>query len=224
VLAVVSHDLRNPLNAVLLGAVILDDYSDPERWTERDRQQIRAIRSSAEQMTALIHDLVEVVALEAGTRIMQAGRLEPAKAIRSAAEMYEGLAAEKGVALHVPRCDVPDVHADRARVLQVLSNLVGNALKFTPPGGEVTVIAERAGDAVVFRVADTGEGIAPEHLPRLFDRFWQAERGTRTGLGLGLAIAKGIVEAHGGRIWAESEPGRGSSFYFTLPVFKSAES
>jgi PAS domain S-box-containing protein len=221
VLAVVSHDLRNPLNAVLLGAVILDDYSDPARWTDRDRQQIRAIRSSAEQMTALIHDLVEVVALEAGTRMMQADRLEPAKAIRSAAEMYVGLAAEKGVALHVPRCDVPDVHADRARVLQVLSNLVGNALKFTPPGGEVTVVAERSGSQVAFRVADTGEGIAPEHLPRLFDRFWQAERGNRTGLGLGLAIAKGIVEAHGGRIWAESEPGRGSSFFFTLPVFTS---
>ncbi|HEU4559747.1 MAG TPA: ATP-binding protein [Longimicrobium sp.] len=223
VLAVVSHDLRNPLNAVLLGAVILDDYSDPDRWTERDRQQIRAIRSSAEQMTSLIHDLVEVVALEAGTRMMQAARLEPAKAIRSAAEMYEGLAAEKGVALQVPRCDVPDVQADRARVLQVLSNLLGNALKFTPPGGEVTVVAERAGDAVAFRVADTGEGIAPEHLPRLFDRFWQAERGNRKGLGLGLAIAKGIVEAHGGRIWAESEPGRGSSFHFTLPVFRSPE-
>ncbi|HET7461986.1 MAG TPA: ATP-binding protein [Longimicrobium sp.] len=219
VLAVVSHDLRNPLNAVLLGAVILDDYSDPERWTERDRQQIRAIRSSAEQMTSLIHDLVEVVALEAGTRVMQTARLEPARTIRSAAEMYTGLAAEKGVLLRVERCEVPDVAGDRARVLQVLSNLLGNALKFTPAGGEVSVCAERSGDAVVFRVADTGDGIAPEHLPRLFDRFWQADPANRTGLGLGLAIAKGIVDAHGGRIWAQSEPGRGSTFCFTLPVF-----
>jgi len=220
VLAVVSHDLRNPLNAVLLGAVILDDYSEPDRWNERDLRQIRAIRSSAEQMTTLIHDLVEVVALESGTRVMQAGRLEPLKAIRSVAEMYEGLAAENGVAMAVPPCDVPDVRADRARVLQVLSNLVGNALKFTPAGGTVAVTAETSGEAVVFHVADTGEGICPEHLPRLFDRFWQAERGDRKGLGLGLAIAKGIVEAHGGRIWAESTPGQGSTFSFTLPVFR----
>jgi signal transduction histidine kinase len=171
-------------------------------------------------MTTLIHDLVEVVALEAGTRDMQAHRLEPAKAIRSVAEMYLGLAAEKGVAVEVPPCEVPDVRADRARVLQVLSNLVGNALKFTPAGGTVTVTAEAAGESVAFHVADTGEGIAPEHLPRLFDRFWQAERGDRKGLGLGLAIAKGIVEAHGGRIWAESVPGQGSTFSFTLPVYR----
>ncbi|HEX6751838.1 MAG TPA: ATP-binding protein [Longimicrobium sp.] len=217
VLAVVSHDLRNPLNAVLLASIILDEYSDTERWSARERQQVRTIRNAAEQMGALIHDLVEVVALESGARVLHLDRVETSKAMRAAAEMYDGLAAEKGIALVVDAAaDVPDVRADRARLLQVLSNLLGNALKFTPGGGSITVGAARSGDAVGFYVADTGPGVAPHDLPRLFERFWQGKRGA--GLGLGLAIAKGIVEAHGGRIWVDSSPGRGSTFFFTIPI------
>ncbi|MBV9109006.1 MAG: PAS domain-containing protein, partial [Gemmatimonadetes bacterium] len=217
VLAVVSHDLRNPLNAVLLASIILDEYSDAERWSERERQQVRTIRNAAEQMGSLIHDLVEVVALESGARVLHLDRVEPSKAMRAAAEMYSGLAAEKGIALAVDSAaDVPDVRADRARLLQVLSNLLGNAVKFTPGGGSVTVGAARSGEMVGFYVADTGPGVSAEEMPRLFDRFWQSKRGA--GLGLGLAIAKGIVEAHGGRIWVDSSPGRGSTFFFTVPV------
>jgi signal transduction histidine kinase len=217
VLAVVSHDLRNPLNAILLASIILDEYSDADRWNDRERQQVRTIRNAAEQMGGLIHDLVEVVALESGARVLHLDRVEPAKAMRAAVEMYHGLAAEKGIALAVDAAaDVPDVRADRARLLQVLSNLVGNALKVTPGGGSVTVGAARSGDMVGFYVADTGPGVSPQELPRLFDRFWQGQRGA--GLGLGLAIAKGIVEAHGGRIWVDSSPGRGSTFFFTLPL------
>jgi signal transduction histidine kinase len=217
VLAVVSHDLRNPLNAIALASIILDEYSDADRWSPRERQQVRTIRNAAEQMGALIHDLVEVVALESGARVLHLDRVEPAKAMRAAAEMYAGLAAEKGIALTVDAAaDVADVRADRARLLQVLSNLVGNALKFTPGGGSVTVGAAPGGDTVGFYVADTGPGVDPHDLPRLFERFWQGKRGA--GLGLGLAIAKGIVEAHGGRIWVDSSPGRGSTFYFTLPI------
>ncbi|HSU14822.1 PAS domain-containing sensor histidine kinase [Longimicrobium sp.] len=220
VLAVVSHDLRNPLNAVLLAAIILDEYSDAERWNERERQQVRTIRNAAEQMGSLIHDLVEVVALESGARVLHLDRVEPAKAMHAAAEMYHGLASEKGIALTVDAgADVPDVRADRARLLQVLSNLLGNALKFTPGGGSVTIGAARSGDAAVgFYVADTGPGVDPHDLPRLFERFWQGQRGGGLGLGLGLAIAKGIVDAHGGRIWVDSSPGRGSTFFFTLPT------
>jgi PAS domain S-box-containing protein len=219
VLAVVSHDLRNPLNAVLLAAVILDEYTEPERWNERERLQLRTIRHSAEQMTTLIHDLVEVVALEAGTRVLHLEPIDVGALLRSGAEMYAGLAAEQEVALRVDAPpELPDVRADRARLLQVLSNLVGNALKFTPAGGAVRVGAEGAGEAVRFWVSDTGRGIDPEHLPRLFERFWQARRGDRQGLGLGLSIAKAIVDAHGGRIWAESTPGAGSTFSFTLPI------
>lgn len=218
VLAVVSHDLRNPLNAVLLASIILDEYSDPDRWSERDRAQLRAIRHSAEQMTALIHDLVEVVSLEAGTRILRREPVDVAVALRSAAEMYAGMAAEKRITLsvHAPD-DVPDVTADRGRLLQVISNLLGNALKFTPPDGEVSLGADAHGDGVRIWVADTGKGIDPEHLPRLFDRFWQARRGEGGGMGLGLSIAKAIVDAHGGRIWADSSPGQGTTFSFVLP-------
>jgi PAS domain S-box-containing protein len=219
VLAVVSHDLRNPLNAVLLAAVILDEYTDPGRWSERERLQLRTIRHSAEQMTTLIHDLVEVVALEAGRRVLSLEPVDVGSALRAAAEMYAGLAAEQGVALSVQADDdVPAVQADRARLLQVLSNLVGNAVKFTPAGGSVRIGAERAGEGVRCWVRDTGRGIDAEHLPRLFERFWQGHRGDTQGLGLGLTIAKAIVDAHGGRIWAESVPGQGSTFSFTLPA------
>jgi signal transduction histidine kinase len=170
-------------------------------------------------MTTLIHDLVEVVALEAGTRVLHLERVDVGAALRSASEMYAGLAAEQGVALWVDvPPEVPDVRADRARLLQILSNLVGNAVKFTPAGGSVRLSAEAAGESVRFCVIDTGRGIDPEHLPRLFERFWQARRGDRQGLGLGLSIAKAVVDAHGGRIWAESTPGAGSTFSFTLPA------
>jgi signal transduction histidine kinase len=162
---------------------------------------------------------VEVVALEAGTRVLHLECVDTGALLRAAAEMYAGLAGEQEVALGVDvPPEVPDLRADRARLLQVLSNLVGNALKFTPRGGAVRIGAEAAGELVRVWVSDTGPGIDPEHLPRLFERFWQARRGDRAGLGLGLSIAKAIVDAHGGRIWAESTPGSGSTFSFTLPL------
>jgi PAS domain S-box-containing protein len=219
VLAVVSHDLRNPLNAVLLAATILDDYTDTEKWTERERRQLKAIRGSAQQMSTLIGDLVEVVALESGQRVLHLEEVSPDALLADAVELHRGLAAQKGIALRAePAPELAEVRADRGRVLQVLSNLLGNAIKFTPGGGTVTMGAAPRGDGVGFFVSDTGPGIPPEQLASVFDRFWQAERGDRKGLGLGLAIARGIVEAHGGRIWAESVPGRGSTFFFTLPV------
>ena len=218
VLAVVSHDLRNPLNAVLLAAMVLDEYSDADRWTERERKQLHAIRNSAQQMTTLIQDLVEVVALETGGRAPSAERVEPGVFLDAVAEMFRDLAAQQGIRLGVEGAgELPAVAAERARILQVFSNLMGNALRFTPAGGTVTVGAAPAPGGVGFFVADTGPGIPPEHLPHLFDRFWQAHPGERKGLGLGLAIARGIVETHGGRIWAESRPGQGSTFFFTLP-------
>jgi signal transduction histidine kinase len=135
------------------------------------------------------------------------------------------LAKERGVQLSVESAGEPvNVLADKERVSQVLSNLVGNALKFTPRGGAVTVLAEGLGDLVRLSVADNGPGVPPDHLPRLFERFWQAKRVSREGTGLGLYIAKGIVEAHGGRIWAESAPGNGSTFHFTLPGTQSPHS
>jgi signal transduction histidine kinase len=110
------------------------------------------------------------------------------------------------------------VKVDRDRILQVLSNLIGNAIKFTPADGRIRVSLRPEEESVRFSVSDTGPGIEPEHLTQLFQPFWQARRGGSDGAGLGLAIAKGIVEAHGGRIWAESTAGRGTTFSFTLPL------
>ena len=129
------------------------------------------------------------------------------------------LAAAKGIALGTDVSPaLPAVHADRERVLQIFSNIGGNAVKFTPGGGQVDIRAMLRDGVVEFEVRDTGPGIAAEDIARVFDRFWQAKKATRAGAGLGLAIAKGIVEAHSGKIWVESEPGEGSSFFFTLPV------
>jgi signal transduction histidine kinase len=220
VLAVVSHDLRNPLNAVLIGATILDEFSEPDRWTERDRRQLHAIRNSAQQMATLIQDLVEVVALESGNRTLSTERVDAGALLAGVAELFREMAAQKGVRLAAQAAaGLPPVRADRARLLQVFSNLVGNALKFTPAGGAITLgSAASPPGAVVFRVSDSGPGIPADQLPRVFDRFWQAQRGEQAGMGLGLAIARGIVEAHGGRIWAESTPGAGSTFFFTVPA------
>jgi PAS domain S-box-containing protein len=219
VLAVVSHDLRNPLHAVLLASTVLEDFSGTDRWSARDLQQIRVIRRSAEQMTGLIQDLVEVIAMETGAPALQRERVAAAPLPAGVAELFQAQADEKGVRLRcVADPGLPPVEADRGRLLQVFSNLVGNALKFTPPGGTVTLRAAPGEGAVHFSVSDTGPGIPPEHLAHVFDRFWRARKGERGGLGLGLAIARGIVEAHGGRIWAESTVGEGSTFHFTVPA------
>ncbi|MBW3570497.1 MAG: PAS domain S-box protein [Gemmatimonadetes bacterium] len=219
VVAVVSHDLRNPLNAVLIASTVLGEYGEVERLSERDRRQVEVIRRSAEQMTALTQDLLEVSSLESGVVEMNPRPCAPSVLVCAAEEMFRPVAEEKGVALTAADAvDVPPAQADYGRMLQVFGNLVGNAIKFTPAGGRVEVGAERAVDYVRFWVRDTGPGIEREHLPRLFDRIWQARRGGKAGAGLGLAIAKSIVEAHGGQIWVESTPGEGSTFHFTLPV------
>lgn len=137
---------------------------------------------------------------------------------RFSAERVELFCTGEGARPLAPEGALPPLWADRDRLLQALENLVGNAIKFTPRGGRITVDAAARDGEVVFRVADTGEGIAAEHLPRVFDRFWQGRRADRRGAGLGLAICKAVVEAHGGRIWAESEPCAGATFSFAIPA------
>jgi signal transduction histidine kinase len=142
-----------------------------------------------------------------------------ASLIAETAEMFQATAAEKGISFRVEKTPPGlAVRGDSERIIQVLGNLVGNALKFVPRGGSVVLKCERNEQDAICSVADSGPGIAPDDLDRLFEKFWQRRRNDKRGVGLGLAIARGIVEAHGGRIWAESNVGVGSTFYFTLPA------
>jgi signal transduction histidine kinase len=167
----------------------------------------------------LIGDLLDVASIEAG-RLFVEPRREPVRPIiQEALSACLEPAREKSLRID-HELTVPDIDVvcDRERVLQVLGNLVGNAIKFTPDGGLVHVTVEELDDEVMFAVRDSGIGVSPKQLPHIFDRFWQATPKARLGSGLGLTIAKGVVEALGGRIWVESRPGEGTTFFFTLPL------
>jgi PAS domain S-box-containing protein len=223
VLAIVSHDLRNPLNTISLAVAALDGGDIPALDVPRT---IQVVRRAVDRMTRLIADLLDVAKLEGGQKLaIEPQRLDLKTVV---GETCDGLAAEAERKLQHLTCevadDVPPVNGDRHRLIQVLSNLVGNALKFTGEGGQVTVSARREDDHAVVSVKDTGPGIPPENLANVFNPYWQARQTARLGAGLGLAIAKGIVEAHGGRIWATSTPGTGSTFSFTLPALDAGDS
>ncbi|HKR10147.1 MAG TPA: ATP-binding protein [Gemmatimonadaceae bacterium] len=216
VLAVVAHDLRNPLSLIVTTTELLEEDLEPER-----RQQILAIAKRAgKQMNRLIGDLLDSVQMQSRRLSLDLEDLSVAAILSQADENFRPRAEARQILLTVI---LPDdnlfVHADALRVQQVLGNLIGNALKFTPPDGYVTVRVEANEDEVVFHVTDSGPGISAEQIPHLFEQFWQA-RSDKRGVGLGLTIAKGIVDAHGGRIWAESTVGSGSTFSFTLPIVK----
>jgi signal transduction histidine kinase len=216
VLGIVAHDLRNPLSAILMQASALQRPGpEPERRSQKPRE---VIHRAATRMNRLIQDLLDVARMEQGQLTLERGSLSAAELIVEAVDLQRSLAFSSSleVELDVGR-DLPEVWGDRDRLLQVFENLIGNAIKFTKPGGHLTIGAGSRGAEVVFWVADTGCGIAPEGLPHVFDRFWQATRVGRLGAGLGLPITKGIVEAHGGRVWVESTPGRGSTFFFSVP-------
>ncbi|MBB4637535.1 sensor histidine kinase [Longimicrobium terrae] len=216
-LAVVSHDLRNPLGVVMMAASFLRELVPAEN--PQVKRQLDMIDRSAQQMNRMIEDLLDVARVDAGRLSVEPAPASPASLISEAVDLLRPLADDAGITL-VAECDgaLPRVLADRARVLQVFSNLGGNAVKFTPRGGRITLGATVDGETVRFHVADSGLGMPAEHLSHLFDRFWQASRNDRRGIGLGLAIVQGIVTQHGGRVWAESAPGEGSTFHFTLPL------
>ena len=216
VLGVVAHDLRNPLSAILMQiAALRHSGPGPER---RLQKPVEAIHRAATRMNRLLQDLLDVALMEAGQLTLECTRLSPRDVIAEAVDMHRPLAASSSLDLRVDvDPDIPDVWGDGNRLLQVFENLIGNAIKFTPAGGRITAGAAATEEEVLFRVADTGSGIPSDDLPRVFDRFWQATRTGRRGAGLGLPITRGIVEAHGGRIWAESAAGRGSTFFFTIP-------
>lgn len=220
-MAIVSHDLRSPLNAVTAGASLLLDIplSDAKR-----QEQLRAIKRSAQRMERLTRDLLDLTRIEAGYLPVEVAPHDVRSLLDEALNAATHAAGRTGVFLSFEvEDDLPPVQADRQRILQVLDNLLTNAIRYTPQGGRVTVAADVRGDGVCLRVVDTGPGIPPEVRRHVFDRYWQGEGPSRGGAGLGLAIAKGIVEAHGGEIGVESEVGRGTTFHFTLPVAPGRE-
>jgi PAS domain S-box-containing protein len=217
-MAVVSHDLGNPLSAIRIGTSLML-RSLPDDGSNGQRQHLEFIRQSTQQMENLVNDLLDVKRLDSGTLALEIRTLRPMDVVADVIHVFRPIADARSVRIE-SRCgtSLPELAADPQRLTQVLSNLVGNALKFTEAGGSVSIDAHHAQGVVLFSVTDTGAGIPPEHVPHVFDRFWQARREGRKGLGLGLAIARGVVEAHGGRIWVESTPGVGSTFLFTMPV------
>ena len=215
VLAIVAHDLRAPLNAVQTSAAFLMDVelAEPDR-----RRLLDVIRRAASSMNRLIDDLLDVSRMESGAFTIEPQRFDLSVLAAEVCEQFRPQATESGRTLACAAGrELPAVFADRDRISQVLENLISNALRFTPAGGSVTVrVARHGAHEVICSVADTGVGIPPEELPHLFERFWQARRYRRGGAGLGLAIARGVVEAHGSALAVESEPGRGSVFSFVL--------
>ena len=216
----VSHDLRQPLTVVQGYTQQLQRIFDREGLNGRKRRMLDAIAHSAARLAGMIRDLVDAARLEGGQIELNAELLDLRAFTAGLVERMEATGEEERIALQIPP-DLPPVSADAEKLERVLGNLLGNALRYSDPGTTVTVRAERKGDEVVISIADRGPGIPPEELSQLFQPYRRRKTRRLTGkegLGLGLCIAKGLVEAHGGRIWAESTVGVGSTFFFTLPV------
>jgi PAS domain S-box-containing protein len=222
VLAIVAHDLRNPLGTILMQSGALRRRgTEPER---RSRKPADMIENAAKRMNRMIEDLLDITRIRSGHLTVEQRELDTGQIVTESIEAQRVIASAASLDLHADVSEhLPVVFADRDRLLQVLENLVGNAIKFTGPGGSIVVGAAPRDGQVLFWVADTGAGISGDDVTHVFERFWQAHKEGRHGAGLGLPIVKGLVEAHGGRVWVESTPGRGSTFFFTMPAFHPDE-
>jgi signal transduction histidine kinase len=217
----VSHELRTPLNSIN-GFLEIVLEGQVGALNERQREFLGYAYLSTQQLTTLVEDILLISKADSGQFILRTAEMDPATVVMQAIQAVQPAAdkAEVTIAAELPTA-LPLVQADDLRIQQVLTNLLGNAIKFTPAGGAVTMAVAVGDDEVRFSVADTGKGVSPEDQARIFERFYQSEAATRHhsgGYGLGLAIAKLIVEQHGGRIWVESQAGQGASFSFTIPL------
>jgi chemotaxis family two-component system sensor kinase Cph1 len=217
--AVVSHDLRNPMTVIsmLCGMMQKAFSSDGPHTSRRISSAIDTMQQAAARMNVLLEDLLDTSKIEAGRYTVKPVALDVSQMFEEAYSLLAPLAMEKGIDLSFNAEPGLQINADPERLFQVLSNLIGNAIKFTPRQGNIGISAMSTGEEIVFSVRDSGEGIAPHELPHVFDRYWTQAENNPTGSGLGLYITQGIVHAHGGRIEAESELGRGSEFRFTVP-------
>jgi signal transduction histidine kinase len=217
-LGIVSHDLRNMLGAVIGFAELIEKEEQEANHTQKVLAHAQRIHRAGSRMNRLIGDLVDVASIHAGSLAVTREVGDPAAVVTEAADTFGAQATASGVSLVVDlEPSVPPAAFDTARILQVLVNLLSNAIKFTPRGGTVRVHVAPIGEDVRFAVSDTGKGIPADKLETIFERFLQVTA-DRRGVGLGLYISKCIVSGHGGKIWAESTIGKGSTFYFTLPL------
>jgi signal transduction histidine kinase len=216
-LAIVSHDLRNPIGTISLACATMMREA-PEGEQRRDRRTIERIQRATEHMRHLIDDLFTATTIESGNLAIHREPTAVPVLLGEAERVLGALTEPKSLRLDVHmEAGLPSVRCDRERILQAFSNLVGNAVKFSQPGQTIRIDARKEAGEIVLSVADEGPGIAPDKLPHVFERYFKGDNG-KGGAGLGLYITQGIVAAHGGRIWAESRPGEGSRFCFTLPT------
>jgi signal transduction histidine kinase len=216
-LGIVSHDLRNLLSGIVMSTTLLSDLAPPSDEGKRTIEAAARIQRYAARMNRLIGDLVDVASIEAGKLSVSLAPGDTSAVIIETNDMFQGLAYDKGLTLESQLAERPlPASFDHDRMIQVLANLITNAIKFTPAGGTIVVSNERTADGVLISVRDTGLGIAGDKLESVFERFWQVGKADRRGVGLGLYISRCIVQAHGGTIWATSTLGTGSTFSFRL--------
>jgi signal transduction histidine kinase len=225
VLAIVSHELKNPLsNICLTTELLLRSIPEGDR-RKTGRRHLESMRRATDRMTRMIQDLLDLSSIEAGRLSVRRVPQEVVGLFQDALELLQPAATERTIRLEVrPVRPELKVLCDRERVLQVLANLVSNALRFSPEGTTIELGAALQDGQVVFSVADQGRGIPAAQCARIFDRYWRAEDVSSRGSGLGLFITKGLVEAHGGRVWVTSKVGSGSTFHFTLPLAETSSS
>jgi signal transduction histidine kinase len=222
VLSTVAHEVRTPIGIVLMQADSMVHRPPPAPDPDWLPRRVTSIHRAAERIDRLVEDLVEFTNLRAGKLQFTIGTHPAADLVREAVEMFQPLAQERGIAVETEVSGgLPDLSCDRERILQVFNLLTANALRALPEGGRVTIRAQHDDVGVVFSVEDTGPRIDPAELPHLFDRAWRGERGRPGRSGVGLAISKGVVDAHGGRIWVSSEAGGGATFCFTVPTARA---
>jgi signal transduction histidine kinase len=215
VLAIVAHDLRNPLDRISASVALLLDESLP---AESHPRLLAVVQRTVAGMNRLVRDLLDAASIDSGQLALDRRHVDVTQVLESVCETFHAEATAKDLRLEWHVAGTLAVYADHGRVMQLLGNLLSNAIRLTPAGGRIDVRAELAGDMVQVSVADTGPGIPPHDVPFLFERFWQGARKGRGSAGLGLAIARGIAESHGGSIRVESEVGCGTTFFFTLPM------
>jgi len=216
-MAIVSHDLRNPLSAIMLQVRLLKKVYQEKGEIPDLESKLDRVANSCTRMNRLIQDLLDVSSMEGGKFNINKNAFSATDLLKETVSHFEELAEQKSITLKLNVAQDVSLMGDRERIHQVLLNLISNSLKFTGEKGSVSISLSDEAQKSVFCVEDTGKGIEPEFLPHIFDSYWQGHMEKRDGVGLGLSIVKGIIDAHGGDISVESEPGKGTLICFKIP-------